>query len=101
MGHVLIRVTIAVKRHCSHRNSYKGRYLIGAGLQFRGLVHYHHGRKHGSLQSDMVLEKELRVLHLDLQAAERERVTHCTWLAHLKPQNPYPVTHFLQQGHTS
>ena len=30
---------------------------------FRGLVHY----RHGSMQADMVLEKELRVLHLDLQ----------------------------------
>jgi hypothetical protein len=37
-----------------------------AGLQFRGLVYYRHGRKHGSMQADMVLE---RVLHLDLQAA--------------------------------
>ena len=29
------------------------------------------GRKHGSLQADMVLEKELRVLHLDMKAARR------------------------------
>jgi hypothetical protein len=36
---------------------------------FRGSVHCRHGRKHGSVQIDMVLEKELRVLHLDLQAA--------------------------------
>ena len=36
----------------------------------RGLVHYCHGEKHGSVQADMVLEKELRVLHLDPQAAE-------------------------------
>jgi hypothetical protein len=25
-----------------------------------GFVHYHHGRKHGSVQADMVLEKELK-----------------------------------------
>ena len=31
---------------------------------FSGLVHYHHGGKHGNMQADMVLE-ELRVLHLD------------------------------------
>ena len=31
----------------------------------RGSVHYHHGRKHGSMQTDMVLEKEHRVPHLD------------------------------------
>ena len=36
-----------------------------AGLQFRGLVYYHHGGKHGSVQADMVLEKEPRVLQLD------------------------------------
>ena len=38
---------------------------------FRGLVHYHHSRKHGSQQAAMVLQKELRVLHLDLKAAWR------------------------------
>jgi len=40
---------------------------------FRGLVHYHHSEKHGSVQADTVLE-ELRVLHLDLKAARRRRV---------------------------
>ena len=35
---------IAVKRHHHHDqlNCYKGRHLIGAVLQFKGLVHYHH-----------------------------------------------------------
>jgi hypothetical protein len=27
-----------------------------ACIQFRGVVHCHHGRKHGSMQADMVLE---------------------------------------------
>jgi hypothetical protein len=49
----------------NHINSYKGKHLIGAGLQFQIFVHYHHGGKHGNLQANMVLEKELRVLHLD------------------------------------
>ena len=52
-----------MKRHNDHGNSYKGKYLSGAGL------HYCHGGKHGGMQADMVLEKDLRVLHLDLQAA--------------------------------
>ena len=52
-------------KHHGHSNSYKENHLTGADLQFRGLVHYHHG----SIQADMVLEKELSVLHLDLQAA--------------------------------
>jgi hypothetical protein len=42
---------------------------------FRSLVRYHHGREHGSIQEDMVLEKELKSLHPDLQAAEKERLT--------------------------
>ena len=34
---------------------------LGLAFNFRGLVHY----AHGSVKADMVLEKELRVLHLD------------------------------------
>ena len=34
-----------------------------SGLRFRGSVHFHHGET-----ADMVVEKELRVLHLDTQA---------------------------------
>lgn len=33
------------------------------------LVHYHHGKKRVSMQADRVQEKELRILHLNLQAA--------------------------------
>ena len=45
---------------------------LGLAYRFRGLVHYHYDRKHGSIQADMVLEKELRFLHLDPTAASRE-----------------------------
>ena len=74
MTSVSARVSIAVKKHHDHRNCYKGKYLTGAGLSFRGLVHYHLDRKHGSMQVDMELEGELRVLHLDLQTAGRNYV---------------------------
>jgi hypothetical protein len=37
------------------------------GKQFRGLVYYHQGRKHGSIQADMVLAEELRALHPDVK----------------------------------
>jgi hypothetical protein len=37
---------------------------LGLAYSFRGLVHYHHERKHGRIQADMV-----RVLHHDLRAA--------------------------------
>ena len=40
---ILVRVSIAVMRHPDHSNFYEGKYLIGAGLQFRVLVHYHYG----------------------------------------------------------
>jgi hypothetical protein len=43
---------------------------FGFVYNFRGLVHYHHGRKHGNIQADMVLE-ELRVLHLVPKAVRR------------------------------
>lgn len=43
---------------------------MGLAYGFRGLVHFNHGRKHGSRQADMVLE-ELRVLPLDQKAAKR------------------------------
>jgi hypothetical protein len=43
---------------------------LGLAYRFRGSVHYHHGRKHGSMQTDVVLE-ELRVLHLEPMAARR------------------------------
>jgi hypothetical protein len=61
-----------VKRHHNLSNSYKGKHFIGAGLQFRVLVCYHHGGKHGGAQADTMLEKELRIVHLDPQEAGRE-----------------------------
>ena len=64
-------VSLSLKRHHGHSNSSKGKHLISAGLEFRSLVHCHHSGKHGGMQADMVLKKELRVVHLDLQAAER------------------------------
>jgi hypothetical protein len=42
----------------------KDNIYLGLAYRFRGSVHYHHGRKHGSIQAGMVPVKELRVLHL-------------------------------------
>ena len=90
-----------MKRHRDHSNSYTGEHLIEAALQVRGLVHYHPGGKHGILQTDG-LEKELRVLHLDLQAAgERPSYTRSSWNIYETTRPTPMVTHFLQQGHTS
>jgi hypothetical protein len=49
----------------------------------------------------MVLEKELRILRLNLKAAEDDYIPHWVELEHRRPQSPPPiVAHFLQQGHT-
>ena len=78
-------VSIAVKRHHVHGNSYKGKHLIGC-LKFRGSVlNILVGL--GSIQADMELEKELRGLHLDMQATG-SKLRHWTWL--VKPQSLLP-----------
>jgi hypothetical protein len=59
-----------VKRHHDQCNSYKGQYLIGAGLQIQRFCPLSSRWEHGSIQADMVLE-ELRVLYLDPTAARR------------------------------
>ena len=70
------------------------------GLSFRDSVHYGHGRK----QADMVLEKELRVLHLDQQGAGRDNVASRPGLSicDFKPiPSDFPPTkpHLLQQSY--
>ena len=41
-----VRVSIVMKRHHDHGNSYKKNCLIGVGLQFRGFVHFFNSGKH-------------------------------------------------------
>ena len=90
-GGVLVRVSIAVKRHCDHSNSYKENHLTGAGLHF-SLVHCGlNDGKQGGMQIDMVREKELRILCLGPQAATKE-LPHRAWLEHLRPSSPPLVT---------
>jgi hypothetical protein len=44
-------------------------FNLGLAYSVRSSVYYHHGKKHGSLHADAVLEEvQLRVLHLDPQA---------------------------------
>lgn len=42
---------------------------------FKGLVRYRYGEKHGRMQADMALEKDLSILYFDTQAAEGNCVT--------------------------
>ena len=84
---------IAVKRYHDHGNSYKRKHLIRAAYSFRGLIYYHPGKKHGGMQVDLVLEKEQRVLHLDLKVARRL----CQWTLceHRETSKPiFTVTYF-------
>ena len=54
---ILVKVSIAVKRHHDHRNSNKGKHLIVVvAYSFRGSIHYHHGGENDSMQTDMMLE---------------------------------------------
>ena len=42
---------------------------MGFTYSFKGLVHYHHGRKHGGMQTDMGNGKVAEILSPNLQAA--------------------------------
>lgn len=94
-----------MKRHPDHRNTYKAKYLIGAGL---GLVHYCHGGKLGSIQVDMVLELEMRGLHFDFHSAEEAIMCHTGQNLSIEDSKAYPHSYtlpstrpgLLQQGLT-
>jgi len=51
----------------------KEKVPLQLAYSFRGSVHFHHGRNHGSVQADLVLE-EPKVL--DAQTAERDCLYH-------------------------
>lgn len=55
-------------------------------------------RKHGSTLAEMVLERQLRVLHIDPKAAGRDSDILAR-LEFLNPQSLPPVTYFFQQSH--
>lgn len=54
---VLVRVAIAMKTHHDRGYSYKGKHLIGTGLQFREVQSIIIMVGHGSEQADVVLER--------------------------------------------
>ena len=63
---------------------------LGFAYNFRSLDHYCHGGEYGIMQADMVLENEVRVLHLDPQAAERGSETHWVYLEQMRSQSLFP-----------
>ena len=74
----------AVKKRGDSDNSDKRNHLIAAVYSFRGLVCHQHGREDGDTQAHMVLEKQLRVLHLNDQATGRE--SHWAYLRFQSPK---------------
>jgi hypothetical protein len=58
-----------VKRHYGQGNSFKGQHLIGGGLKFQRFSPLSSWQEKWQHQDIHVLEKELRVLDLDLKAA--------------------------------
>ena len=53
---VLVRISITVKGHHEHGNSYKVKHLIeSVAYSFKSLAHCHHGREHGSVQANMAM----------------------------------------------
>jgi hypothetical protein len=67
----LVRISVAVKRCFEHSNCYKRKHFIGASLQFRGLVCYYHGGRHGRHDAREVAESSTS----RSAAAGREQIT--------------------------
>ena len=58
-------VSIAVKRHCDHGNSYKGKHLIVMGAYSSEAQSIIIMVGHGGMLADILLERELRILHFE------------------------------------
>jgi hypothetical protein len=66
---VLVRVSIAVKRHYEQGNPF---ISLGLAYSFRDSVHYHHSGNHNTVQANKALDKELSFLQLDSKASRRD-----------------------------
>ena len=71
---VLVRVSIAVKRHHDQGNSYKGPHLIGTDYRFSLLSS---SGEHGSFQASTT-KRKLTVLQLELKVTRRSLAS--AWL---------------------
>ena len=69
---------------------------LGLAYNSTGLVHYQQGKEHVSTQTAMVLEKQQRVLQMDLQ---EERKSHWVWVS--ETSNPTPSDILLPSSYTS
>ena len=90
-----LRVLLLWKDTMTKATLNKGKHLTEAGLQFQRFSPLSSWQEHGTVQSDIVLEKTLRVLPLDPKTAKRDCVPHWAQLEHRRPQRS------SQQWHTS
>lgn len=74
-GMYSLKCSIAVKKHYAHGNSYDGKHLIGACLQFRDLSIISMVRSMVVHRKKWCWRRSRRVLHLDWQAAGRKSAT--------------------------
>jgi hypothetical protein len=74
---------------------------LGLAYSFRVSVYYHQCGKHGSIHADMMLEKELRALHLPGSSKGNQGKTgYSSRLGRAAKPTP-TMLYLLQQGHTS
>ena len=66
-----------MKIHLDHSNSLKRKHLMGLPYKSEVVSLVIRGRKHGGMLADMVLERQLRVLHLEPEAAGSHCPTGC------------------------
>ena len=85
-------------RHHDHGNSYKGKHLFGAGLQFqrfRLLSSWWEAWQQAGRQTETVLKSsEEFCIQVHMQQEERDWAWNGLW----KPGSPPPVTHFSNKA---
>ena len=87
-------------RRYHDQDIHKGKHSFGAGLGFQRFNSSSLWREHGRAQADMVLEKELRILHLDLKAAEHIYLGMQNTHIHELKASLLKTVGILPKGHT-
>lgn len=86
-------VSLRVKRHHSHGNSYKQIHFIGTALNVRVLLHYCHCRKHGGMQVDMMMVSSWEsCIWIHRQQDEKERKPlELAWVSETSKPTPSDI----------
>ena len=94
----VVRVSLLWRDTVPKTTLIKGNISLELAYNFRGLIHYHHGETHGSVQADTMVEESSTTWFKGIQ----ETVWHtgCSLSIYESPNPASTVTHFLQQSHT-